>query len=79
MSVLTVCNGSQCAPEICEESLGEGPSQREVGTKQLGQEDRGETEGKCYCGTYQNTSLTGKNSQRESKGAGGTANTLAQW
>lgn len=47
VSVLTVCNCSQCAPEVCEESLGEGPSQREVGTKQLGQEDRGKTEGKC--------------------------------
>lgn len=38
--------GLQCPPEVCEESLGEGRSQREVGTNQLGQEDRGKTEGK---------------------------------
>lgn len=48
LSALTVCDGLQCAPEVCEESLGEGRSQPEVGTKQLGQEDRGKTEGKGY-------------------------------
>lgn len=47
-SVLTVSNGSQCSPEVCEESLGKGRSQPEVVGKQLGQEDRGETEGKSY-------------------------------
>lgn len=47
LSVLTICGGPQCSPEVCEESLGEGPSQREVVGEQLGQEDRGKTEGKA--------------------------------
>lgn len=47
LSVLNICGGPQCSPEVCEESLGEGPSQREVDGEQLGQEDWGKTEGKA--------------------------------
>lgn len=54
-----MCNGSQRPPEVCEESLGEGRSQPEVGTKQLGQEDRGKTEGKRLCLCFLVTQVLG--------------------
>lgn len=55
---LCMCDVQQCPSEVCEESLGEGPSQREVATKQLGQEDWGKTEGNSYCFAFFPTSLS---------------------